>query len=95
MTSSPGPLARTVGDDFVLLSHACPEPWGLRPRNKEQRFALELLKRQLALPRRLAFEQARTAESMMHQVCFAAPETQQRIRENYIQDGDGHDNADD
>ncbi|MCA9697442.1 MAG: enoyl-CoA hydratase/isomerase family protein [Myxococcales bacterium] len=54
------------------------------------RFAIELLKRQLALPRRLAFEQARTAESMMHQVCFAAPETRQRIRENYIQDGDGN-----
>jgi len=27
----------------VLLPHAVPEPWGLRPRNKEQRFALELL----------------------------------------------------
>ena len=50
------------------------------------RFAIELLKRQLALPRRQAFEQARTAESMMHQVCFAAPETRARIRENYIED---------
>ena len=47
------------------------------------RFAIELLKRQLALPRRLAFERARTAESMMHQVCFAAPQTRARIRENY------------
>ncbi|MEP6296703.1 MAG: PhoH family protein, partial [Ilumatobacter sp.] len=36
-------LARTVGDEFVLLPHAPAEPWGLRPRNKEQRFALELL----------------------------------------------------
>ena len=36
-------LVRTVGDEFVLLPHAVPEPWGLRPRNKEQRFALELL----------------------------------------------------
>jgi polyketide biosynthesis enoyl-CoA hydratase PksI len=52
------------------------------------RFAIELLKRQLALPRRLAFEQARTAESMMHQVSFAAPETRERIRENYDLSGD-------
>lgn len=36
-------LVRTVHDEFVLLSQASPEPWGLRPRNKEQRFALELL----------------------------------------------------
>ena len=36
-------LVRTVGDEFVLLGHQCAEPWGLRPRNKEQRFALELL----------------------------------------------------
>ncbi len=36
-------LARTVGDEFVLLPHSPAEPWGLRPRNKEQRFALELL----------------------------------------------------
>ncbi len=36
-------LSRRVGDELVLLAHAVPEPWGLRPRNKEQRFALELL----------------------------------------------------
>lgn len=36
-------LVRTVGDEFVLLPQQSPEPWGLRPRNKEQRFALELL----------------------------------------------------
>jgi len=36
-------LTRTVGDEFVLLPHSPSEPWGLRPRNKEQRFALELL----------------------------------------------------
>lgn len=47
------------------------------------RFAIELLKRQLALPRRIAFERARTAESMMHQVCFGQPETRARIDENY------------
>ena len=36
-------LTRRTGDDLVLLSQTLPEPWGLRPRNKEQRFALELL----------------------------------------------------
>ena len=36
-------LVRTVGDEFTLLPGAVPEPWGLRARNKEQRFALELL----------------------------------------------------
>jgi PhoH-like ATPase len=36
-------LVRRVGDDLVLLGHGTPEAWGLRPRNKEQRFALELL----------------------------------------------------
>jgi len=47
------------------------------------RFAIELLKRQLALPRRLAFEQARTSEALMHQICFADPDTRERIRESY------------
>lgn len=42
-SGSQSALARTVGDEFVLLSQHTPEPWGLRPRNKEQRFALELL----------------------------------------------------
>jgi PhoH-like ATPase len=36
-------LTRRVGDELVLLPHTVPEPWGLRPRNKEQRFAVELL----------------------------------------------------
>jgi PhoH-like ATPase len=42
-SGSQSALVRTIGDEFVLLPHATPEPWGLRPRNKEQRFALELL----------------------------------------------------
>lgn len=36
-------LARRQGSALKLLASATPEPWGLRPRNKEQRFALELL----------------------------------------------------
>jgi PhoH-like ATPase len=42
-SGSQSALVRTVGDEFVLLPHSPAEPWGLRPRNKEQRFALELL----------------------------------------------------
>ena len=36
-------LARRIGSAFELLGHNAPEAWGLRPRSKEQRFALELL----------------------------------------------------
>ena len=36
-------LTRLVSHELVLLPQPLPEPWGLRPRNKEQRFALELL----------------------------------------------------
>ncbi len=42
-SGSQSALTRRVGGDLVLLPHNVPEPWGLRPRNKEQRFALELL----------------------------------------------------
>jgi PhoH-like ATPase len=42
-SGSQSALVRAVGDDFVLLSQQTPEAWGLRPRSKEQRFALELL----------------------------------------------------
>lgn len=42
-SGSQSALTRRVGDDLVLLGHAVPEAWGLRPRNKEQRFALELM----------------------------------------------------
>ncbi len=36
-------LTQRVGSELVLLSPTVPEAWGLRPRNKEQRFAIELL----------------------------------------------------
>ncbi len=36
-------LTQRVGNELVLLSPTVPEAWGLRPRNKEQRFAIELL----------------------------------------------------
>jgi PhoH-like ATPase len=42
-SGSQSALVRAVADEFVRLPQSAPEPWGLRPRNKEQRFALELL----------------------------------------------------
>ena len=42
-SGSQSALVRSVRDEFVLLSQQTPEPWGLRPRSKEQRFSLELL----------------------------------------------------
>lgn len=36
-------LVRRRGDSVALLGSSAPEAWGLRPRSKEQRFALELL----------------------------------------------------
>ncbi len=42
-SGSQSALVRAVDDEFVLLSQHVPEAWGLRPRSKEQRFALELL----------------------------------------------------
>lgn len=42
-SGSQSALARRLGASIVLLPHQAPEAWGLRPRSKEQRFALELL----------------------------------------------------
>lgn len=50
---------------------------------EKPRFALELLKRNLSRPKRLAFEDARASEVAMHQICFSQPETRERILENY------------
>ncbi len=42
-SGSQSALARRCDDELVLLPQSVPEAWGLRPRSKEQRFALELL----------------------------------------------------
>ncbi len=47
------------------------------------RASLEALKRTLALPRRMAFEQALTHETLMHQVTFRAAGARQRIEDEY------------
>jgi hypothetical protein len=46
---------------------------------EKPRRALSLLKRTLTLPRRRAFEETHTLESLMHEVTVAAPETLTRI----------------
>ena len=42
-SGSQSALTRCNDGELRLLPHAAPEPWGLRARSKEQRFALELL----------------------------------------------------
>jgi polyketide biosynthesis enoyl-CoA hydratase PksI len=48
---------------------------------EKPRHALELLKRNLSIPRLQAFEEARTMEAAMHEICFANPQTRELIRE--------------
>lgn len=67
------PRAEVEARALDVAARLCEKPRG----------ALLLLKRALGLPRRLAFEEARTLESMMHEICFADPATQASIRENY------------
>lgn len=50
---------------------------------EKPRFALELLKRDLSKSKRQAFEEARSNEATMHEICFSHPDTLSRIRENY------------
>lgn len=51
---------------------------------EKPRFALELLKRQLSVRRRQGFEESRTSEAQMHQLCFSRPETAELIRREYV-----------
>ena len=50
---------------------------------EKPRAAVEALKRTLSLPRRTAFEQALTLESLMHQVTLGAAGAARRIEDNY------------
>ncbi|PID38106.1 MAG: enoyl-CoA hydratase [Proteobacteria bacterium] len=50
---------------------------------EKPRYALELLKRSLSIPKRQLFEEARSTESMMHELCFAKDETKALIEEYY------------
>jgi polyketide biosynthesis enoyl-CoA hydratase PksI len=52
---------------------------------EKPRAALEALKRTLSLPRRQAFEQALTLESLMHQITLGAPGAADTIRATYVE----------
>ncbi len=61
---------------------------------EKPRFALELLKNDLSIPKRRAFEESRIHEAAMHQICFSEPETIKLIKENYapaLSRGDNND----
>ena len=77
---------RCPGVNHVLpRAEVMPRALALARRIAEKpRFALELLKRHLSTGRRQRFEEARVSEAAMHQVCFARPETAERIREAYV-----------
>jgi polyketide biosynthesis enoyl-CoA hydratase PksI len=49
------------------------------------RRAVETLKRTLSLPRRQAFEQSITHETLMHQITLAAPDAARRIQDDYVE----------
>jgi polyketide biosynthesis enoyl-CoA hydratase PksI len=49
----------------------------------QPRHALVTLKANLSIRHRQVFEETRTLETAMHRLCFAQPETRQRILENY------------
>lgn len=75
------------GINYVLPRHRVwPKAMSVASRIADKpRHALELLKRSLSLRKRLLFEEARTMESMMHEICFARPETAALIEENYAE----------
>ncbi len=49
------------------------------------RLSVELLKRTLSLPRRQAFEASITAETLMHQITFDAPDARARIESAHVE----------
>jgi polyketide biosynthesis enoyl-CoA hydratase PksI len=74
------------GVNYVLpRAEVFPKALELARRIAEKpRHPLELLKRQLSVRKRQAFEESRTSEAMMHELCFARPETARLIREEYV-----------
>jgi polyketide biosynthesis enoyl-CoA hydratase PksI len=74
-----------VGRDQVMTQAS---DLALRIADKP-RAALELLKRSLSLGKRTAFEEARTMESMMHELSFRWPETKARIEQDYLSTAQG------
>jgi polyketide biosynthesis enoyl-CoA hydratase PksI len=79
-------LGKANVNDILSKDEVEPRAFTVASRIAERpRFALELLKRSLSANRKRLFEEARTMESMMHEICFAHPETKSRIAENYTE----------
>lgn len=57
-----------------------------RAMAEKPRYALELLKRSLSISKRQLFEEARSTESFMHEICFSKDETKALIEEYYPKD---------
>lgn len=75
-----GLFAQVVADPDVL-------PTALelaRSISDKPRHVLELLKDTLGLPRQQALQTAMSREHLMHRVCFARPETADRIASSYV-----------
>jgi polyketide biosynthesis enoyl-CoA hydratase PksI len=76
---------RAVVNRVLPRAEILPRALELAARIAEKpRPALLALKRWLSLPRRRAFEETRTVEALLHELCFARPETAARIREAYV-----------
>jgi polyketide biosynthesis enoyl-CoA hydratase PksI len=80
-----------AGINYILpRDQVLPKALDLAQRIAEKpRVALTALKRVLSLPRRQAFEQARTNEMLMHTISFAHPDTARRIEETFLTDKPG------
>jgi len=80
-------FAAGTGVNYVLpRAEVWPKAMSVARRIAEKpRNALLILKRSLSLGKRLAFEEARTVETLMHEICFARPETAKLIEENFAE----------
>ncbi len=78
------------GINYILpREKVVPKAMKLAQRIAEKpRASLELLKRNLSLGKRQAFEQSRTDESFMHEISFSFEETKALIEAHYHEAGD-------
>ncbi len=77
---------RAAVNDVLPRARVLPRAMIVARRIAEKpRFALELLKRSLSIGKRQLFEQARSVESMMHEICFSRPETAALIEDYFGQ----------
>jgi polyketide biosynthesis enoyl-CoA hydratase PksI len=82
--------ARSGINHVLPRAQVWPKALQLARRIADQpRHALVTLKANLSIRHRQVFEETRTLETAMHRLCFAQPETRQRILENYTKPDPG------